>query len=111
MVEVSSLSHTPLQISFMVRTLHSLSSSQIDEVTRALKTCGPMWAVDQYADYDGDVSVMAMHEQTGATFTITGAAGQVDVHQIRGDELRHSGRFDSTKHAAAFMTNLLAVSA
>jgi hypothetical protein len=93
-----------------IRALRSLTRADADVVVEAVQALGSGWSVEQVDDYEGYLSLLisALDESAAKPdLLISGKLGQIELAELRGDNLHTFGCFKTIDQAVAKLRTLL----
>ena len=67
----------------------------------AVLTEAGSWSVDQHDDYDGNVMIVAVHDETDQTFALSETVGGIELAELREDRMTCCGTFAGIEGALA----------
>lgn len=108
------MAYTPIAASnveqtlVVIRRLHSISPAQASVVAQAVAALPTPWRVECHDDYEGYLSIVVSRDGHDApTFAVSGRIHQVELCEVRDDELNARGCFSTVVDAAQALVGLL----
>ena len=92
----------------VIRRLHSISPAQASVVAQAVAALPTPWRVECHDDYEGYLWIVVSRDGHDApTFAVSGKLHQVELCEIRDDELNARGGFSTVVDATHALVGLL----